>query len=101
FTPPKGKIVINIESNKDEVEVSVRDNGPGIPADAIPKLFQKFSKIDYSYANHVNQPGTGLGLYISKQIVSLHGGKIQVESTVHVGSTFIVTLPIYKEKGGV
>ena len=64
------------------------------------KLFQKFSKIDYSYANHVNQPGTGLGLYISKQIVSLHGGNIEVESSVGVGSTFTVVLPLFKENGG-
>ncbi|CAN5209816.1 hypothetical protein BH09PAT2_BH09PAT2_10090 [soil metagenome] len=100
FTPPKGRITIHITNKDHDVEVAVEDTGPGIPADAIPKLFQKFSKIDYSYANHVNQPGTGLGLYISKQIVSLHGGQIEVESTVHVGSTFIVTLPAYKEKGG-
>ncbi|MBP7967650.1 GAF domain-containing sensor histidine kinase [Candidatus Woesebacteria bacterium] len=100
FTPQEGKITISISNDEEEVYIAVQDTGPGIPEDAIPKLFQKFSKIDYSYANHVNQPGTGLGLYISKQIVSLHGGKIEVESKVHVGSTFIVSLPICIEKGG-
>lgn len=101
FTPPEGVITIIIHNDSNNVYISVKDTGPGIPAEAMPKLFEKFSKIDYSYANHVNQPGTGLGLYISKQIVSLHGGKIEVESTVHVGSTFTVSLPISKEKGGV
>ncbi len=101
FTPANGRIQIHIRNTPHDAEVAVEDTGPGIPADALPKLFQKFSKIDYSYANHVNQPGTGLGLYISKQIVSLHGGKITVESTVHKGSTFTVVLPIYTEKGGV
>lgn len=101
FTPPNGVITIIIHNDSHNVYIAVKDTGPGIPAEAMPKLFEKFSKIDYSYANHVNQPGTGLGLYISKQIVSLHGGKIEVESTVHVGSTFTVSLPIAKEKGGV
>ena len=100
FTPASGKIATKISSTEHHLRIAITDTGPGIPENEMNKLFQKFSKIDYSYANHVNQPGTGLGLYISKQIVSLHGGNIEVESSVGVGSTFTVVLPLFKENGG-
>jgi two-component system phosphate regulon sensor histidine kinase PhoR len=76
------------------LRVAVTDTGPGIPKESMTMLFKKFSKIDYSYAKHSNQPGTGLGLYISKQIISLHHGDIQVQSEVNVGTTFTVLLPL-------
>jgi two-component system phosphate regulon sensor histidine kinase PhoR len=72
---------------------SVTDTGSGIPKEEQGKLFKKFSKIEYSYSKHSSQPGTGLGLYISKQIISLHNGIIEVQSDVDKGSTFMVLLP--------
>ncbi|MBP9690774.1 hypothetical protein KBD81_01700 [Candidatus Woesebacteria bacterium] len=101
FTPEKGSITIVASVQGKTVQVAVTDTASGIPKDSISKLFQKFSKIEYSYSKHSSQPGTGLGLYISKQIASLHAGDIAVESEVGVGSTFTVILPLYtSSKGG-
>jgi signal transduction histidine kinase len=100
FTSAKGTIQINLVKNRSTMEVAISDTGTGIPKESMKDLFKKFSKIEYSYAKHSNQPGTGLGLYISKQIVALHGGDIQVESQVNVGSTFTIMLPIVTGKEG-
>jgi len=94
FTPEGGKIELYGREKGKNIEISVSDTGPGILKEDQSKLFQKFSKIDYSYSSHPNQPGTGLGLYISKQIVSLHLGDIHVESDAGKGSIFTVTLPL-------
>jgi signal transduction histidine kinase len=94
FTPAKGHIKVHFSKTRDCVHIAVSDTGPGIPKESMGLLFQKFQKIDYSYAKHSNQPGTGLGLYISKQIVSLHKGSIEVQSEVGVGTTFTVSLPL-------
>lgn len=97
FTPSSGKIQTTITKDKSDIYIAFSDTGPGIHKEAMKDLFKKFSKIEYSYAKHSNQPGTGLGLYISKQIVSLHGGDIRVESEVNVGTTFTVVLPQIKK----
>jgi len=99
FTPNKGKITIAFKKDKNGVQISVSDTGSGILKEDQSKLFKKFSKIDYSYTKHSSQPGTGLGLYISKQIVSLHHGSITVQSEVEKGSTFTVNLPLSNSKG--
>lgn len=93
FTPEGGSIHIYSSVRGSHVLVSVTDTASGIPKDAQKELFKKFSKINYSYSKHSSQPGSGLGLYISKQIVSLHGGDITVQSEVGKGSTFTVILP--------
>jgi len=99
FTPNKGEITITFKKDKNGVQISVSDTGSGIQKEDQLKLFKKFSKIDYSYTKHSSQPGTGLGLYISKQIVSLHHGSITVQSEVEKGSTFTVNLPLSNSKG--
>ncbi|MCA9371811.1 hypothetical protein KC726_02840 [Candidatus Woesebacteria bacterium] len=98
FTPEKGTIEVNADEKGNMVVVTISDTGSGIPKEDMGKLFQKFSKIEYSYSKHSSQPGTGLGLYISKQIVSLHGGDIEVQSVVDKGTTFTVLLPKLHKK---
>lgn len=93
FTPANGKVTINIEKDAKNYLIAVVDTGSGIPKDEMNKLFTKFGRIDYSYTQHANSPGTGLGLYISKQIISLHHGEIQVQSEINKGSTFTIVLP--------
>jgi signal transduction histidine kinase len=93
FTPQDGSIKVDIRRKDGNITAAISDTGPGIPEESMHILFQKFGKIEYSYSKHSNQPGTGLGLYISKQIISLHKGEIQVESKVDVGTTFTVLLP--------
>jgi signal transduction histidine kinase len=90
FTPEGGSVRVRARCEGDDVAVEVRDTGPGIPEDEVPKLFERFFRA--STASEV--PGTGLGLSISKAIAEAHGGSISVESELGVGSAFRFTLPI-------
>ncbi len=91
FTPAGGKVTLNLFTQPDLAILQVRDTGIGIPEPQLPLLFQKFQQLDSSYEREYQ--GTGLGLALTKQLVELHGGWIEVESTVGAGSTFTVKLP--------
>jgi signal transduction histidine kinase len=75
-----------------EVEISVTDNGPGIPSEQLERIFERFTRGDAGLTQRVG--GTGLGLAISKSLVALHGGSIAAESSPGEGSTFRVRLPV-------
>jgi signal transduction histidine kinase len=92
YTPEGASIGIAARAVGAEVEISVSDNGPGIPPDQLERIFERFTRGDAGLTQRVG--GTGLGLAISKSLVELHGGSIGVESTVGQGSTFHVRLPI-------
>lgn len=96
YTPDNGSITISFEKQNGMVEILVQDTGPGITKEDIPKLFQKFNRINVDYVKEHNITSTGLGLYITSQIVSLHHGNIDVESEVGKGSTFVISIPEYK-----
>jgi signal transduction histidine kinase len=87
-----GQVIVSAKVDGDFVEVSVQDQGIGIPASLVPNLFSKFYR---SHRSRETVSGTGLGLYISKAIVESHGGTMSVRSTEGEGSTFSFTLPIY------
>ncbi len=88
-----GKIEVNIYIlDNDYVEVSVKDNGKGIPKEKVEVLFSRFMKVDRSFTR--DQEGSGLGLSIVKSLVELHQGTISVHSEVGVGSDFRIKLPI-------
>jgi len=91
FTP-SGGITVSCSEQSDSVLVKVTDTGIGIPAEAIPKIFDRFYQVD----NELSRVGmgTGIGLALVKDWVELHGGKIWVESEVQKGSTFLFTIPI-------
>lgn len=91
FTPEKGKIILRLFREDNQVTFQVEDTGIGIPAAQLPLLFQKFRQLDAGYQRQYK--GTGLGLALAKQLVELHGGWIGVESTPDVGSIFTVRLP--------
>jgi two-component system, sensor histidine kinase len=91
FTSPRGQIVIATRTMGDEIAVSVRDTGSGVPLEEQDHLFTRFFRATRSQEQEV--PGTGLGLYIVKQIVELHGGTVGVVSADQ-GSTFTMRLPI-------
>ena len=95
FTPEGGKISISLRKVDGMVETRISDTGPGISKKDIALLFQKFSRLNQTDSITT---GTGLGLYIAKQVITLHNGKIWVESEVGHGSTFIFTLPESKVK---
>jgi two-component system phosphate regulon sensor histidine kinase PhoR len=88
FTPPGGDICLIAEAGEDCVRFAVRDSGVGIPADDVPRIFERFYRVDRSRAGG----GTGLGLSISRHLVESHGGKIWAESREGKGSTFYFTL---------
>jgi two-component system sensor histidine kinase VicK len=87
----EGKISIGLTGNDKVVQCYIRDTGPGIPADDVPHLFQKFYRVDNSATRTVG--GTGLGLFICRKIVELYNGRIWVESKVGEGSIFYINLP--------
>jgi PAS domain S-box-containing protein len=92
FTNNGGTININAQKNSENVIISVSDNGIGITTDNIEKLFD-ISQV-YTTSGTAEESGTGLGLYLCKEFVEKHGGKIWVESEVNKGSDFKFTLPI-------
>ncbi len=93
---PMGEITVGVKNVKNNVQVSVTDTGIGIPKDVIPKLFAKFSRA--KDANKTNIRGTGLGLFIAKEIVTAHEGKIWVESDGEgKGSQFYIEIAQAKE----
>ena len=99
YTPPGGTIEVKSEIKDGFYIISVSDNGIGIEKDEKPILFQQFGKIErFGRGWDVEPGGTGLGLYISRKIVELHGGNIWLESEgINKGSTFYFSLPIRDE----
>jgi signal transduction histidine kinase/DNA-binding response OmpR family regulator/ligand-binding sensor domain-containing protein len=115
FTPEGGRIEINVdlklssfpplvkpaslvswgELKRDAVEISISDTGVGIPQKKISKIFDRFYQVDGSHTRE--QEGTGIGLSLTKELVELHRGKIEVESEEGKGTTVIVSLPLGKE----
>jgi signal transduction histidine kinase len=98
YTPIGGKISINSEIQDNYYIISIKDNGIGLTKEEKKHLFTQFGKIErYGQGWNVGIEGTGLGLYISKELVELHGGKIWAESEGrNKGSTFYFSLPIIK-----
>lgn len=96
FTPENGAItfVVKKDDTANNLTISVTDTGPGIPKEKQDRLFTKFGKIDESYVSLPNINGTGLGLYISQQIMTMHKGAISIQSDYGHGATFIVTMPL-------
>ncbi|WP_418790542.1 two-component system histidine kinase PnpS [Phosphitispora sp. TUW77] len=98
YTPSGGTIDIIAEWENNGVKVAVKDTGIGISRDSIPRLFERFYRVDKARAREMG--GTGLGLAIVKHILEVHGGSIDVESTVGIGSTFTFFLPSSDESMG-
>ncbi len=91
FTSAGGRITVSTRAVQDMVEVCVVDTGRGIPAQDLPRIFERFYKVDRARSR--GEKGTGLGLAIARHLVEAHGGKIRAESTEGVGSTFCFTIP--------
>jgi two-component system phosphate regulon sensor histidine kinase PhoR len=91
FTPEKGMVRVNAVCAQGRVTVAVLDTGIGIPADDLPRIFERFYRVDKARSRELG--GTGLGLAIVKHIVEAHGGSVSVESRLGEGSTFRFTLP--------
>ncbi len=92
YTPAHASVQVSARrSGPGEIEISVRDNGPGIPAADLPHIFERFYRVDKGRSR--DKGGTGLGLSIVKHIIQLHGGQVRAESAEGQGSVFHLTLP--------
>ena len=92
YTHSGGSIIVGAQPKGDFIEIFVRDTGIGIPPEDLPRLFERFYRVDKARSRELG--GTGLGLSIVKHLVSAQGGSIRVESTLDQGSTFFFTLPL-------
>lgn len=90
FTPDHGKVIIEVDMDDEGLKISVTDSGRGIPADKLGAIFNKFSQ---ATPNKDRRLGSGLGLWICKKVLELHGGTIHAESREGQGSRFILHIP--------
>ena len=94
FTGPRGAVTIGAEARPGGVAICVRDTGIGIEPEDLPRVFERFYKVDKARAAS-GEGGTGLGLAVAKHLVRAHGGDIWAESTPGRGSTFCFSLPTH------
>ena len=92
YTPRGSHLQVSAKRVRDEAEICVRDNGPGIPPEDLPHIFERFYRVDKGRSRE--KGGTGLGLSIVKHAVQLHGGRVWAESVPGEGSAFHFTLPL-------
>lgn len=93
-TPPKGRIQISVKSTSQAVSLVVQDDGPGIPAEDLPYIFERFYRVDKARGRRGGGGGTGLGLAIVKGLVEMYGGQITIDSQVGQGTTVRIQLPL-------
>ena len=92
YTPPPGQLLINGAKQSSSMVITVEDSGPGIPAEELPRVFDRFYRGDKARSRE--KGGTGLGLSIAKWIVEQHGGKIGVDNKTGGGAKFSIVLPV-------
>ncbi len=92
YTPAGGAVWMTVSANEGSAVLEVADNGVGIPAAALPHLFERFYRVDKARSRQMG--GSGLGLSIVKAICAAHGGQVKVESAEGHGSRFCVELPL-------
>ena len=99
YTQEGGKVDVDIVAGKGRVKISVEDNGLGIPEASLPRIFERFYRVDKARSRSMG--GTGLGLAITKQIVEAHSGHIDVESAEGKGTKMTITLPTVAKRAAV
>lgn len=92
YTPENGKISIRVSNSDSQVLTEIADTGIGIPKEHLPRIFERFYRVDKTRSRNLG--GTGLGLSIVKHIVIMHGGKIEVQSEEGMGSKFSISIPL-------
>jgi two-component system sensor histidine kinase VicK len=95
YTPAGGKIDISCYGDFSKAYITVRDNGMGIPASDLPRIFERFYRVDKARSRQSG--GTGLGLAIAKEIILRHEGTIEIESPNQRGTIVKIVLPLYNK----
>jgi two-component system phosphate regulon sensor histidine kinase PhoR len=95
YAPEQGRITIRMEEKGGEVLMAIADTGIGIPSEALPRIFERFFRVDRARSRDLG--GTGLGLAIVKHTMDLLGGRVWVDSQVGAGTTFYLALPVWEE----
>jgi signal transduction histidine kinase len=102
YTPPGGKVTLLTRSQRSEdrlwATLSVRDSGPGIPAEELPRLFERFFRGSLGRAS--GNPGTGLGLSIAREIVVRHNGRLDLSRNSPEGAEFTIWIPALEPAAG-
>ena len=98
YTPSGGAVTVSAHRHNGSVEIEVHDTGVGIPAEHLPRLFERFYRVDTSRSRE-GDGGTGIGLAIARSVVEAHGGQIHAESEPGSGSTFTFELPVAAATG--
>ncbi|MFL5737664.1 MAG: sensor histidine kinase, partial [Actinomycetota bacterium] len=98
FAPEGGEVVVSASRHNGSCKVAVRDEGPGIAAEHLPRLFERFYRVDTARSR--NDGGTGIGLAIARSVVEAHGGRIWAESDPGAGSVFLFELPVAPADNG-
>lgn len=96
YTPPGGSVMVGACLDGDEIRVDVADTGVGIPADSLPRIFERFYRVDKARSRELG--GIGLGLAIVKHIIIGHGGSVEVKSNSGKGTIFSVFLPLENQR---
>jgi signal transduction histidine kinase len=96
YTPPGGDVFLSLETMAGQARIICRDTGPGIPAEDLPHIFERFYRAEKSRTRR-ETTGFGLGLSIANWIVERHGGRIEVNSQEGKGTTFAIWLPLYSD----
>jgi two-component system phosphate regulon sensor histidine kinase PhoR len=96
YSPSGGEVVVTVSSDVERLTIAVRDQGIGIPADKLPRLFEKFERVDNRDTRRVG--GTGIGLFLVRNYVDSHGGEVWADSVLGQGSTFTFQIPIHSSK---
>jgi signal transduction histidine kinase len=96
YSPPQSKIEVQCNTVDHELTISFKDNGPGIKEIYQQQVFERFFRI-FNQDNIHNVKGSGLGLHYVKQVVTLHGGRVELQSKIGKGSNFMIILPLYEE----
>jgi signal transduction histidine kinase len=91
YTDRKGRITLTSEGDKEQAVIRIRDNGPGIAAKDLPRVFNRFDRV--VEAGVRGEAALGLGLPLTRQFVEAHGGKVELQSKKGRGTTVILTIP--------
>ncbi|QXE86137.1 response regulator [Geomonas nitrogeniifigens] len=91
FSKETGVVCVTLRNLEDQCEITVQDNGIGIPTEQLPKLFEKFYQVDEEHTGQVR--GFGLGLFYVREFIRMHGGTVSIDSEENVGTRVVITLP--------